>query len=190
MPNLTQTQLSKVAGISQARISIIAARGDLDEAKVMIRDLKTPLYDQEKAIECIAKNRDPQHDPFRQTQTKQEPKKEKVVKNLEKKQQIIGKAGMSTMSFVDAKTLIAQFQAALLKLKYDEESGKTMSTELVGRSAFESHRLIKEQLQAIPDRCSPLVAAESSQFECKQILQTEIDYILNHLSETLKVASA
>lgn len=57
----------------------------------------------------------------------------------------------------------------------------------VDREAFRAGAMIREGLESIAERCAPLVAATSDQFECREILYKEISFILNHLADTLQV---
>ncbi|MFW5931183.1 MAG: hypothetical protein ACOCQI_05460, partial [Desulfosalsimonas sp.] len=75
----------------------------------------------------------------------------------------------------------------LAQIKRRKESGELMEAEGAQKAAFEAGKAIKEQLAAIADRTAPLVAAESKDFECKQIIMKEIGYILESLSKLLEV---
>lgn len=79
------------------------------------------------------------------------------------------------------------YEAALLKLKHDAELGKYLLADEVRKDAAEAARMTKDQVLALADRCAPLVAANSDQFECKQILLTEINYILQGIADGLRV---
>jgi len=94
-----------------------------------------------------------------------------------------------TSSYQDALAQDKYYAAALKKLKLDREEGLFVLKSDVEKTAFNTGRQIKEQCLSIADRCSPLVAAESDAFQCKQILLTEINYILEELSNALRVVS-
>jgi len=177
MPNLSQTELAPILGISQARISVLAAKGFFKEAENM--NGKYKVFDQEKAIELYHANRDPRQDMQKGA------KPPKPNPNA-KKEQVIKKAGMPPMDFATARNWNEQYKAALKKIEYEEKAGKLLDAAEVANDAFNAGRMIRNQITSIPDRCAPLVAAESSQFECKQILLKEINIILEGLSTTIK----
>jgi len=114
-------------------------------------------------------------------------KKPKAKPTPEQKQEVIKDAGIEVLPLHEAQALDKTYSAALKKLDLEIKQGELISKSEVSESAFRAGRLIKEQLGSIPDRCAPLVAVESDQFECKQILLKEINHILNDLSEKLRV---
>ena len=73
------------------------------------------------------------------------------------------------------------------RLKRRQTAREVIDAGEVQKKAYESGRAIKEQLSGIPDRTGALVAAVSDDFECRQIIRKEIDFILDGLSEILKV---
>lgn len=105
----------------------------------------------------------------------------------EEKQRTATKAGMGGMDLQTARRFNEQYKAALKKLEYEQKAGKLIEVERVQGVGFDAGRMIKERCLSIADRCSPLVAAESDQFRCKQILVKEISQILEGLSEALQV---
>lgn len=105
----------------------------------------------------------------------------------EEKQRVAEKAGMQGIDLAKARLFNEQYKAALKKLEYEQKSGKLINVDEVEARGFEAGRMIKEQCLSIADRCSPLVAVESDQFKCKQILVKEISRILEGLNEALSV---
>lgn len=75
----------------------------------------------------------------------------------------------------------------LARLKRQREDGELIPAEPVQRAAYDAGKKIKEQIASVADRCCSLVAAENDPFECKQILQKEINYVLEGLSKMLEV---
>ena len=73
------------------------------------------------------------------------------------------------------------------RLKRRRDSSEVVDAEKVRQAAFSAGKAIKEQVGGIPDRLSALVAVQSDLFECKKIMQEEIDFVLDGLSEKLKV---
>lgn len=77
----------------------------------------------------------------------------------------------------------------LAQIKRRRESGELVEVEMVERDAFNAGKAIKEQCLAIADRTSPLVAAESDIFKCKEIIVKEVNYILESLASILGAGS-
>lgn len=92
----------------------------------------------------------------------------------------------NTGGMADAKLKLVQAKARREQLKADREVGKLVEVSLVECAAFNSHRQIRDQIQAIPDRVAALVAADPDPFRCKALLQQEFRYILEGLADALK----
>lgn len=62
------------------------------------------------------------------------------------------KAGTSGLSMSQAQTIQAQYKAALLKLEYEEKSGKLVAVEQVGKEAYDCGRRTRDAILNVPDR--------------------------------------
>ena len=90
-------------------------------------------------------------------------------------------------SLAEAKRQYWWQMAENARIKNKIASGEFVEIELINRQGFEAGRLIRDQVQAIPDRIAPLVAAETDTFKCKQLMSREIDFILEGIHDKLKV---
>jgi len=177
---MSQTEFASFYGCSQCMVNRYIRTKKI-EPHSLIQGEKYQKIWAEQAVKDLKKN-------LNQSKRNNSPKKKAgLTPDVKEKKQFIKNHGVKLLPYDEAQKVEKNYQALLKQLEYEESSGKTMSIKLVGESSFNSHRLIKEQVSAIPARCAPLVAPESDQFECEQILKKETDYILNHISDTLKV---
>ena len=95
----------------------------------------------------------------------------------------VKQAGTSGLSFTEARTLAQRYKAALLKIELDEKTGRLVDAEAVRVAAFNKGRAVRDALLNIPDRISPILAAESNQQKVSDILTREIRTALEELSK-------
>jgi DNA-binding transcriptional MerR regulator len=167
-------ELAKELGITQQRIAYLNKQGIFKGATR--RKGNRVRFNAEKAKAAY--------------DTRVAPVNRKRKSGLTRKEKVetIRAAGMPLeMDYSAARTFNEQYKGALKKLEYEERSGKLIAVDVVEKAAFDSGRKIRDQLQNVADRCSALVAAESDQFQCKLILQKEINFILDDLSNQLRV---
>ena len=91
------------------------------------------------------------------------------------------------VSTAEAQRLKLNIEVALKKLEYDKMRNQLIDADVVKRESFSAGLQIREGLESIADRCAPLVAATSDQFECREILAKEINHILTGLADLLEV---
>jgi hypothetical protein len=104
----------------------------------------------------------------------------------EEKEHVIESAGIvREMDFGRARTLHEQYKAALKKLEFDRQKGLVIDGPETYRRRFEIARQIRDQCLSIADRCAPVVAAESDQHKCREILLTEIRYIIDGIRQEI-----
>jgi hypothetical protein len=104
----------------------------------------------------------------------------------EEKEQVVESAGIvREMDFGRARTLHEQYKAALKKLEFDKLKGLVIDGPETYRRRFEIARQIRDQCLSIADRCAPVVAAESDQHKCREILLTEIRYIIDGIRQEI-----
>lgn len=96
---------------------------------------------------------------------------------------VIEKAGTANLTYADARLLKARYQAALLKLQIDKETGKLVEAEKVKKAAFDQARMVRDTLLNIPERIGAILAAESDQGKIVSLLTAEIRQALEGLSE-------
>ncbi len=93
------------------------------------------------------------------------------------------KGGTSGLDFTEARTLKERYKAALLKIELDEKTGRLVDSEAVKVAAFNKARAVRDSLLNIPDRISPILAAEKDQMKVADILTREIRTALEELSK-------
>ncbi len=76
----------------------------------------------------------------------------------------------------------------MARIKRKAAEGQLIDVGVVEREAFSAGLTIREGLESIADRCAPLVAATSDQFECREILAKEINHILNGMADALQIS--
>ncbi len=184
--NKTQREAAQELNIHESRLSRLRNQGTIKKSIRKVPGKNSFKYDVEKLRAELEDNLAPEN---RERRGKQPGEKVKEP-TPEEKQKAIKKSKLAEeatgMSYSKARELNEAYKAALKKLEYEERSGKLVDVGKVERNAFEAGKAIKEQLVAIADRTAPLVAAESKDFECKQILLQEINYILESLSKLLE----
>jgi phage terminase Nu1 subunit (DNA packaging protein) len=171
---VSQVELAKELGISQPRIALLKKQGVFKGATRI--NGKRVRFDLEKA-KAVYDERVAPVNRVRKSKLTQREKVETVKQ---------AKLPME-MDYSTARTLNEQYKAALKKLEFEERSGQLIGVDVVERTAFESGRKIRDQLQNVADRCSALVAAETDPFECKRILSKEINFILEELVNALQI---
>ena len=180
---MNQKEFAKHIGVSQPRVSKYIRDGLLKES--VSRNGRYVDIDAAKGVKELNKKLDPGRKVKAKAGGKKRGKKKKAVDDSEKKD-TASRAGTGGVDMATARALNEQYKAALKKLEFDQRKGVLVNIEDMKRLAFEAGKQIKEHCLAIPDRCGPLVAANSDAFECKQILLEEITMALENLSEVLR----
>lgn len=99
---------------------------------------------------------------------------------------ITAKAKAGGKTFVDARADVEKYKAAELRLKHEINKGLWLKKSDVTEKAFAAARLMRDTFQNIPSRISALVAAESDQAQCYQIINVEIKEALNEFVRQLE----
>ncbi|KXK28624.1 MAG: hypothetical protein UZ01_02564, partial [Candidatus Brocadia sinica] len=87
-----------------------------------------------------------------------------------------------TEGLTKARAMKEHFRALLAELEFKEKNGELVPVEAVRKQAFETARMVRDSLLNIPNRVSPILAAESDHREINQILTKEIVQCLENLS--------
>ena len=85
-------------------------------------------------------------------------------------------------SYAQSRAVREAYAARLAKLDYEERSGKLVSVDALKVEAFKVHRRVRDALLNIPDRCSPELAALTTEAEVHALLLTEINAALRQLA--------
>ena len=90
--------------------------------------------------------------------------------------------GVQGPSINQSRTILEAYRAKMAKVDYDEKVGTLVLADTVKRQAFASAREARDRLMNIPDRVAGLVAAESNERACHEILMKEIRAVCDELS--------
>ncbi len=193
MIKLTVSEYAKHRGIHERSIRRYLANGAIPE-KAIIRKGRLLFINREKADQALARNVITRREilgdeilPVGQGSATQGQVKKVILpvgKPSEAQQaQVAAQAGTSGLSFQEARTLKERFKTALLKITLDEKTGRLVEAEQVKVAAFNKARLVRDALLNIPDRISPILAAESDQGRVTELLIGEIRQVLEELSK-------
>jgi len=86
---------------------------------------------------------------------------------------------IDSLELVEARKRKEYWLARQAELKYKKEHGQLVDKDEVEREAFAVARLLRDKLMNIGDRLSPMIAAQSDRFVCKQMIDDEIMQVLN-----------
>lgn len=91
------------------------------------------------------------------------------------------------LKYSEARTWSERYKAADMKLSYEIRQGLWLRKEEVEETLFKVARIIRDNLLNIPVRVGAILAAESDENKCVEILTKEQKAALNELSMLLKV---
>jgi len=185
---MTQAEYAAHRGISQPRISKLLKTGQIP-AGCMKKISGRKLIDRDKADAALSENLDRMYNPnpAKKGMPKSKPKKPSKPSKPEMAR-TAERAGTQGMSMSDAQRLQAQYKAALLKLDYEERSGKLISAQEVEVSTFNFARVVRDAVLNIPDRISAELASCTDVHAVNQKLTESLIEALEELSGKLKSA--
>jgi phage terminase Nu1 subunit (DNA packaging protein) len=94
-------------------------------------------------------------------------------------------ASASDVTFAEARRRKELALAELRELELRKKAGTLVEVEGVRREAFRVARVTRDHLLAVPDRIAGLLATETDQHACHQIVLKEITQALESLSDCL-----
>jgi len=172
---MSQTEYGKHRGVSQQRVSAMIQRGKL--AGCIKKFGKYKKIDRDKADAALEQNLDRiMNKPGR------EYGENKQVTGKEIKQTTKA-AGTTGLSLADAQKIQAQYKAALMKLEYEEKSGKLVEVKAVEQDAFNMARIVRDNILNIPDRISAELASMTDVHLVSEKLVAELTAALEELSK-------
>ena len=86
------------------------------------------------------------------------------------------------MDFNEAKRVKITYEALIERIKYEKEIGKLVLAEDVKTTAFRTAIIVRDKILSLPAKIAPILSAESSIFEIKNILIKELKFILDELA--------
>ena len=96
--------------------------------------------------------------------------------------QAVNAAGTGKLSFSDAKTIQAQYRAALLKLEYGEKSGELVKRKDVESEFFMIARTVRDAVLNVPGRVSAELAGVTDQHVINSRIEEELVKALEELA--------
>ena len=90
---------------------------------------------------------------------------------------------ISGPSYQQSRAIKEAYGAKLLRLQFEKESKKLISTDDVKVSAFNAARMTRDRILNIPDRVIPQLVGKTDIFEMKEILKAELIKALEELSK-------
>jgi len=176
MIKVTVEQYAKHRGIHERSVRRYLADGLIPEA-ALIREGRFLFINQVKADKALSK-----HGTTRKELLGDGPLPTTNKAAPAQMIQATQSAGTAGLSFHDARTISQRYKAALLKLELDEKTGRLVDSEQVKIAAFNRARQVRDALLNIPDRISPILAAERDQNKVSETLTQEIKTALEGLS--------
>lgn len=92
--------------------------------------------------------------------------------------------GVQGPTINQSRTILEAYRAKTAKVEYEEKIGTLVLADSVKRQAFACAREARDRLMNLPDRVAGLVAAESNERACHEILMKEIRSVCDELSRT------
>lgn len=88
-------------------------------------------------------------------------------------------------SFADSRAIREAYAARILKLEYEEKSGKLVDKAELKLKLAKLHMAVRDALRTIPDRVAPILAAETDQAKIHAMLLKEIGQALEGLGDAV-----
>lgn len=91
--------------------------------------------------------------------------------------------GFGAAQYTKARAIREHYQARLAKIEYEERVGNLVSKDEVQIASFNKFRQFRDAMLNIPDRIAAMLAAETDEGKCYEILATEIRKALNDFAD-------
>lgn len=172
MAMLNMKQYGQRIGVSRQRVSALIKTGQITAAAIVKKGKRT-LINPSKADDDLRRTLDPS--------------KSKAVIPETEKRETIQAAGLDTDSrdYQQSRALHEYYRASLKKLEYDAKAGDLVDRVTVETEAFECARTVRDAMQAIPNRLSAVLAAETDADRVEKALRDEIRTALTALSDSM-----
>lgn len=86
-------------------------------------------------------------------------------------------------SYADSRAIRERYAAMILRLEYEEKSGKLVEKGELKLKLAKLHMGVRDALRTIPDRVAPILAAETDQAKIHSMLLKEIGQALEGLGD-------
>ena len=165
MALMTQTEFAREIGVSKQYVCYLVKQG--------LIELKNGLVDSEQANEALATIRNPS-----------QPLRRKGGENYENSKSRKSTNELTTM-LLKSRIKNEVERGKLLEAKAKAEIGELVSIEEVKREAFNTARVVRNNLLNIPDRISALLASMDKAEEIHEKLTKEIRTALEELVQSI-----
>jgi hypothetical protein len=169
---MNQSQYAEYRRISQPRIAKLISQGKLDGA--YIKKGGRYFIDPERADRILEQNRNPKFD----------------ARNVKKESRADGgskpPAVTQGRTLNEAARLQMWYRAALMKLKYEKESGALVPKDKINKQLASLGNMIRTHLESLPSKLSPELAGLRNSKEIAACLQREVKSILAAMSHDIK----
>ncbi|MGH8580064.1 MAG: hypothetical protein ACREVK_08075 [Gammaproteobacteria bacterium] len=91
--------------------------------------------------------------------------------------------GSASVTFIEAKTKREWHEAQMAELKHQKQIGRLVDAEDVKRETFACVRAVRDAFLSLPVRLAPVLAAENEARRVHELLSTEIETVLQGLSD-------
>ncbi len=88
-------------------------------------------------------------------------------------------------SFAQSRAIKEAYNARLAKLSYEEKSGALVRTDNVKVAWFNTLRVVRDRTLNLPDRLTPILAAETDPKVVREMLEEELRIILNDAADAI-----
>ena len=184
---LNRKDFAAYRGVSRMTVYNYIAGGKIKKALKTVKGKE--MIDRDIADRELSQNLDtrlnrgtkpPPHPPSEAPQPESPPARPKAEPEvMEAKTKEAGTAGLT---MADAQRLQAQYKAALLKLDYEERSGKLVKVETVDRDFFNAARMVRDAILNIPSRISADLANDHNAHSVSEKLTAELIQALEDLA--------
>lgn len=170
---MTQSEYAQHRRISQPRIAKLISQGKLDGA--YIKKGRRYFINPAAADELLKVNRDPIHDARLRRGPQLTPK--------DKAQQ---PAAANGKTLNEAARLNMWYRAALMKIKYEKESGALISKDQVTKQAARVGALLRTHLEGLPSKLAMELAGINNPKKAAEMLRREIKAVLTAISQEVE----
>jgi hypothetical protein len=84
--------------------------------------------------------------------------------------------------FQESRKIKEHYSALLEKLTFERESGQVLDFDTTQKDVFDGFRVVRDQIQAIPDKVSGFLAAKTDVTDIRRYLLDEIDKTLDEVA--------
>lgn len=175
---MSQVDYAKHRGISQPRVSVLISSKQIPDSCIK-KIGKYNRIDRDLADAALEQNLDQIYNPKGKAKAKANPKPQPTQAEMETK---AAAAKTNGMSLSDAQKIQAQYKAALMKLEFEEKSGKLTPTDQVKTTAFNQARIVRDSILNVPNRISAELASMTDVHLVSEKLTTELMAALEELS--------